>query len=124
MVLMLAGMGAASLVFLPVFFLLHISGIEVFALPAARDWPLFVANNFLVVGTNLSFALCVGIVSPLFCSIASMLALPLTSVVDYALHGIRFSTSKVIGTGAIFAGFAAMLLAEHLQRAQRSRAVR
>ena len=80
--------------------------IEIFHLPSFDQFQLILVNMFLATMFNCSFFTALAIIdSPVLVSIACLLTIPATTVVDYILYHRNLSTFEIIGGIMIIIGF-------------------
>ncbi len=92
--------------------MLHVTGLETFELLPADAVVSFVVTEASIISANLAYIACIALVSPLFTSIASMLATPVTDVIDAFLYDTAFPPLKIAGTVGVVAGFLCMQVPE------------
>lgn len=75
----------------------------------ARRWLLILAGGFvdLVYNFSIAFGLAVS-PSPVYVSVATMLAIPASAAVDALLHHLPLSVGQLVGTAAIIVSFGAL----------------
>mmetsp|Transcript_41170 Transcript_41170/g.90379 ORF Transcript_41170/g.90379 Transcript_41170/m.90379 type:complete len:361 (+) Transcript_41170:390-1472(+) len=98
---------SAALLFLPLFPLLHFSGVEPFELPPSRSALAAVLLNALLstVLPDMLLAKAVVMTSPLLATLGLSLMIPLSVIADYIQGLARVSPGFYAGTLAVFIGF-------------------
>jgi drug/metabolite transporter (DMT)-like permease len=80
--------------------------IEIFQLPSLDQFKLIFLNMFLATSFNCSFFTALALIdSPVLVSIACLLTIPATTLVDYILFQQLLSTFEIIGGIMIIIGF-------------------
>lgn len=95
-----------ALLLWPGFFLLAAAGVESWSTPPANVMLFLTING--VFGTVISdylWAKSVLLTSPLIASLGLALTIPLAIIVDWALHGLRFTAVYCIGGICVLVGF-------------------
>jgi solute carrier family 35, member F5 len=101
--------GAVSLIGgIPVFPILHYTGIETFELPDANGWMYILLVSVLGMGFNGSFMLVLSFCGAVLAAVGILLTIPLTIATDAVLTGISIHLSTLLGSAAILAGFLVM----------------
>mmetsp|Transcript_10203 Transcript_10203/g.25635 ORF Transcript_10203/g.25635 Transcript_10203/m.25635 type:complete len:253 (+) Transcript_10203:2-760(+) len=90
----------------PLFFVLHLTGIETFEVPNSTTMQLLLLNG--LIGTVLSdylWARSVLLTTPLVATLAIALSIPLSVTADLWRGTAEFSTEYLIGTAVVLCGF-------------------
>jgi solute carrier family 35 protein F5 len=99
--------GLISVVFSwPVLLMLNYTGFEEFELPSGSlQIGILVITTFAVFCNNYMFTFGVALTAPGFVTIGSMLAIPVSGLVDRFVRDVSFPALKIGGTAAVVAGF-------------------
>ena len=107
--LVLGTMGAFTLLTLwPLFFILDATGVEPFEWPNRSKAQLLALNTGLDSIYNLLLLMGISTSSPLVISLGTMLVVPATMAVDWAVHGATMSWGALGGVLLIAVGFLLM----------------
>lgn len=90
----------------------HAAGLETFAWPDRDQAHLLLYAGALDAVMNASVLACIALTTPLFLSMGSLLTIPASIVVDYALHDFLPSPLGYCGVALVFAGFALLYLGD------------
>ncbi|CAK7268620.1 hypothetical protein SEPCBS119000_003153 [Sporothrix epigloea] len=94
---------------------LHILGIETFALPSGRvAWYLFLSVIMNVTFAG-SFLVLISLTSPVLSSVASLLTIFIVAVSDWWLTGVPPSTAALLGGGMIVLAFALLSRSTYIE---------
>ncbi|KAI9299232.1 hypothetical protein K502DRAFT_345384 [Neoconidiobolus thromboides FSU 785] len=85
--------------------ILHIIGLEKFALPSLTALPLLMTNALMGVLYNAGLMAVITLTSPVFASVGVMITIPLVSLVDSALLGLVIPWNSWLGGSIIFLAF-------------------
>eukprot|EP00037_Helgoeca_nana_P032067 m.412003 g.412003 ORF g.412003 m.412003 type:complete len:376 (-) comp28772_c0_seq1:1681-2808(-) len=101
--------GAAVVLAIPLFPILHYSGVETFELPNSNALKLILLNCLLDAVFNTSLLVAIMLTSPLFCSVATVLTLPASIVGNVLLHKPNdLNLEAYVGCVLISVGFLAL----------------
>lgn len=94
------------LILWPFFFILNVSGLETFAaVPNKVLLMLFINGLFGTVISDFMWAKAVILTSPLICTIALTMTIPLAMVADFVINQKHFSPLYITGSVLVFVGF-------------------
>mmetsp|Transcript_8288 Transcript_8288/g.23016 ORF Transcript_8288/g.23016 Transcript_8288/m.23016 type:complete len:356 (-) Transcript_8288:164-1231(-) len=98
----------------PVLFLVSIPALptEIREVPQIPSWATFAGlaiNASLALAFNISFALATVRMGPFLTSVATVLTIPLTMVVDAVLHGDHFGCDACVGSLLVLSGFVGLV---------------
>ncbi len=130
------------LMYWPLFFILHYSGMEIFEWPTPTQWNVILISSILDVFFNMLLLLAILLMSPLFVSVGSLLTIPLSIVagkesissaiiylfnfqcfffssllllsIDRFFHHYLLPPLAFVGGGLIVIGFLIMNISEYL----------
>ncbi|CAG8547640.1 7202_t:CDS:2 [Paraglomus brasilianum] len=89
--------------------ILHITGVEPFALPSARTFGYILLNASAGVFFNASFMFSIALTSPLFASIGIMVTIPIVTLVDMLVTQTSVALSTVVGSLCILTAFGLLI---------------
>ncbi|KAI8926741.1 hypothetical protein BC831DRAFT_549664 [Entophlyctis helioformis] len=91
---------------LPLFPILHYTGLEVFEWPDTSAWMYITLIAVLGIVFNALFMLVMAFVGPVLAAVGILMTIPLTTVVDVIVTGQSVGWNTVAGSVAILGGFA------------------
>ncbi|KAL2919757.1 hypothetical protein HK105_200674 [Polyrhizophydium stewartii] len=91
---------------LPLFPLLHATGLETFEWPDAASWAYIAANAVLGIAFNALFMLVMAFAGPVLAAVGILTTIPLMAVVDYFVTGHPIGLGTAAGSLVILCGFA------------------
>jgi len=110
-----AVMGVLNVVLIwPVLFLVSIPGLpasirEVPEIPSRAAFTGVMINASLALAFNISFAVATVKMGPFLTSIATVVTIPMTMVVDATLHGDHFGCDACVGSLLVLGGFVGLV---------------
>lgn len=103
---MLGVVGIASLLFMwPLFFVFDATGVEPFEWPSPAKTRMLVLSAVLDAVYNAALLFGIGITSPLWTSLGTILVVPASMLADWGIHGATVSGQAGGGIAAILVGF-------------------
>ena len=119
LVLVLTGV-ASLLLQWPIILLFDYTGVEPFRVPTdAAGWGWIAGSVLMAYAINWLFTIGVAFMDPLFVTIAGFLAMPISALFDWILHGIPFTWIEAIGTVLVIIGFSILNFDVHAWLAPR-----
>ena len=105
LVMVLTGLSALLMQW-PLLLLFHYTGIEPFHVPSsASGWGWVCGSVLMAFCINWLFTIGVVFMDPLYVTIAGFLAMPISALFDWVLHGVPFTWIEAIGTVLVIVGF-------------------
>lgn len=102
--------GAWSILFVLFLPILHFTGIETFALPETRElWINLIIVGIMDMTFNVCIVVAIGLSSPLLVNMLTLLALPISMIVDM-VQGIKPHLFSFLGAALIVSGVLILLL--------------
>lgn len=111
----------------PPIVIFHFSGLERFELPTRGILLLMFWNGLLDIIFNACLLICIALTSPLFATVGTVLAIPVSVIVDWIVQGFLLPPQAFVGIVLIVGGFASFTFSEFIaarRKARRERAQR
>ncbi|KAI5310212.1 hypothetical protein KEM55_000507 [Ascosphaera atra] len=91
----------------PGFVLLHVTGIETFALPdSSKVWNVLIANALVSLISDIAWAYSMLLTTPLIVTVGLSMTIPLSLIGEIFIHGKYSSLTYWLGAALVFFSFA------------------